>query len=199
MGSIGDIGHILSSNSSVDNITQQYYESKATLESYQNQLKYLQEMYGKADNIQDMLTINDRITEVNGKIKQLTTEIKTMDNQVEYSTVNIKITEVVEFNPTEREKEKEGFGSKIINAWKDAWKGMTNGLQSIVIWLIRHIFGIIIFCTIVFGLYKLVRFLIKKINYLISKDNTNTKISNNSGSENGDTVNYNLDMGDKND
>lgn len=69
LNDIGGIGHVTSSSSYVSNITQEYYSTKSYLESYQNQLDVLLGMYEQCETIDEMITVEQRISEVPGRDK----------------------------------------------------------------------------------------------------------------------------------
>lgn len=144
---LNNVGHIKSSNSQVENITQSYYNNTAYLKSYQNQLEVLQDMYKDAKTITEMLEIEDRISKVQAEISVLTTEIQSMDFDVEYSIISVTIDEVVEYSDTSKEKQELSFGQKVIERFKDSFNNFVHFLEAMVyitIDLIWLIIGIII-------------------------------------------------------
>lgn len=152
--SLNDIGHIKSSSTQVDNITQQYYNNTAYLESYQNQLEVLQNMYNQTGSITEMLEIEARISEVQAEITKLTTVIQSMDMDVNYSTVTIRLSEVVEYSDTPREYQELTFMQKVGQRFVDSWENFVGFLEAVVYIIIDCIwFLIIIAILIVIAIY----------------------------------------------
>lgn len=154
LNDIGGIGHVTSSSSYVSNITQEYYSTKSYLESYQNQLDVLLGMYEQCETIDEMITVEQRISEVQAEINQLTTRISSYDRDVAYSTVTITMTEVTEYSDTPREQEEKSFGEKVIERVINSWHTMLDVLEHLlyfiidIMWLLI-IIGIILTLVIV--------------------------------------------------
>lgn len=154
LNDIGGIGHVTSSSSYVSNITQEYYSTKSYLESYQNQLDVLLGMYEQCETIDEMITVEQRISEVQAEINQLTTRISSYDRDVAYSTVTITMIEVTEYSDTPREQEEKSFGEKVIERVINSWHTMLDVLEHLlyfiidIMWLLI-IIGIILTLVIV--------------------------------------------------
>lgn len=154
LNDIGGIGHVTSSSSYVSNITQEYYSTKSYLESYQNQLEVLLGMYEQCETIDEMITVEQRISEVQAEINQLTTRISSYDRDVAYSTVTITMNEVTEYSDTPREQEEKSFGEKVIERVINSWHTMLDVLEHLlyfiidIMWLLI-IIGIILTLVIV--------------------------------------------------
>ena len=154
LNDIGGIGHVTSSSSYVSNITQEYYSTKSYLESYQNQLDVLLGMYEQCETIDEMITVEQRISEVQAEINQLTTRISSYDRDVAYSTVTITMNEVTEYSDTPREQEEKSFGEKVIERVINSWHTMLDVLEHLlyfiidIMWLLI-IIGIILTLVIV--------------------------------------------------
>lgn len=154
LNDIGGIGHVTSSSSYVSNITQEYYSTKSYLESYQNQLDVLLGMYEQCETIDEMIAVEQRISEVQAKINQLTTRISSYDRDVAYSTVTITMNEVTEYSDTPREQEEKSFGEKVIERVINSWHTMLDVLEHLlyfiidIMWLLI-IIGIILTLVIV--------------------------------------------------
>lgn len=148
--SIDSIGHTKRSSTQVDNISQQYYDSKAYLDSYKEQLKVLQGMYSKANTIEEMLTIEQRISNVNAEIMKLTTEIKSMDMDVAYSTIELHITEVRDYSETPREVEEKKFISEVKDTFLLSCSNFIEFMQDLILAAVYNFWKIIIIVVVVY-------------------------------------------------
>lgn len=145
----GTIGHVTRSNSYVDNITQQYYSTQAYLESYENQLEVLQEMYKSAKDIDEMIQVENRITEVSARILDYKNQIDVMDLDVSYSTINISLKEVITYTDNPTAKDDGSFSKRIVKAANGAWEGLVEFIQDSIIWVVESIFGLAIVTIII--------------------------------------------------
>lgn len=144
-------GNVYSLNEYTDDITTQYVDVQARLDSLQNQKERLEELAKEAKDIDTLLSIEDKLGEVQYQLESYTAQMRTFDNQVDYSTVVISLREV--------RKVSEGvtFGSRIRAAFSGSWENFVDGAQSFVIWLIYALPGLIILAIILCIAIPLIR------------------------------------------
>lgn len=88
----------------MDNISQRYYDTTAQIVALQIQEKNLLAMMEKCETIEDMITVEQRLSEVQYQFDSLQTTRQYMDMDVAYSYVNISVSEVMEYH---RDSDKE--------------------------------------------------------------------------------------------
>lgn len=89
-----DIGNVASKSVSGRDVTQAYVDTNAQLTSLQAERDRLLDFMDKASSMDNLLKIEERLTQVQGQIEQLTAELKNMDSLISYSTVTVTIREV---------------------------------------------------------------------------------------------------------
>ncbi len=157
IGSFSGIGHVTSQNSYIKNISQEYYNSKAYLESYQNQLENLQAMYDKAQTIDEMMKIESRISDLNAQIMYLTTNIQSMDFDVAYSTVTVTVSEVVDYTEEPTPVQQSTFFDRLLLTIKYSWSDFLESMEDLLFWLIENLWRIIFAILIITGVVKLAK------------------------------------------
>ena len=95
--SLEELGNVMSRSRNGENITSQFYDVQSRLNSYRIQEERLLDMLSKADNVPDMIAIEQRLAEVRYDIESLTTTLNNWQNRVDYSTLTLNIYEVAEF------------------------------------------------------------------------------------------------------
>ncbi len=98
-GSLSDIGNVPYCNTYMQNVTMEYYDVQSRLEAYQTQETRLLEMLAAAESVEDMLAIQQQLTDVQYEIDSLSGQLRYYDHQVSYSTVTLDVTEVREYTP----------------------------------------------------------------------------------------------------
>ncbi len=157
LDAVSGIGHLRSSSSYVENITQDYYNNKSYLDSYEAQLAVLQGMYEKAETIDEMITIETRIAEVQAQINSLTTVIRSMDRDVAYSTVNLRIYEVEVYSDTPHEVIEQSFWENVQSHFVSSFADFVDFLENTVYFLIDSMWGILLLALIAVVMFFLVR------------------------------------------
>ncbi len=111
----GGICNIVSREFSADDITDRYFDSEAHLRSLELQEERLLEILSKAQRLEDVIDLEQALSEVRYQIEALTASLRRMDNQVAYSTLSLELTEVVEYQPSIGQSK--SFGERIFDAW----------------------------------------------------------------------------------
>ncbi len=145
LGKVGEESNITNKTESVRDITLTYVD----MESHKNMLiaerDHLMELLESAETIEDMITVEDRLTEIRYQIDSMESQLRTYDNQVDYSTVNIYISEVVSYTPaptverTAWERISEGFVESIVDVCdgiKEFCIGFIIALPYIFVWIV---------------------------------------------------------------
>lgn len=103
---LGNLLNIVRSSSNVDEVTTQYYDIQSRIEVLELQKQSLQEMYDNYTDYKDISTLlylQDQLYNVIEEIESYKTQLRLYDSKIAYSTVNLDITEVVEYTEIEEE------------------------------------------------------------------------------------------------
>lgn len=88
-----EIGKVTYFTENANDITGSYTNREIELEVERERLLRYQEMYNSAEKISDKIELNDRIFNQERIIKYLEDSLKNMDQRVDYSTINLNISE----------------------------------------------------------------------------------------------------------
>jgi hypothetical protein len=111
-----EIGSILNSSSSSENISEQYFDTEARLKSLRTQQERLLALLQKSGSLTDVIALEKALADVNYQIEQLTGSLRQYDSLINFSTVSIQLNEVVK--TTELEKTPVTVGDKIAQQFK---------------------------------------------------------------------------------
>ncbi len=151
--------NVKSKSESVEDITLSYVDlesHKAALETEEQTLLQLME---EATEMYDILTIEDKITDIRYQLQSMESQLRTYDNKVTYSTVYMTITEVKEL--TIVEPEPETFWDRLSKRFKSSMTNMGDGFQNFIIWFIAALPHLILWGGIIFGIAMGVRAIVK--------------------------------------
>ena len=93
LSGIDEYGTIRSKNDSTQDITLQYADTEAHIENLETQHKRLLELLEKAENLEEIIILNEELTSVESELSSYKREIRNYDNLVSYSTISITINE----------------------------------------------------------------------------------------------------------
>lgn len=126
--------NLLNKSESSSDISDQYYDTQAHLSNLQIQEKRLLELLEQAGKLADLLEIEKELADVRYQIETLTATMKRMDSQVSYSTVNLSLEEVVEYQ--EVSTPPRTFGDRLSGTFKDSWNNFLDVCESILFTII---------------------------------------------------------------
>ena len=118
----------------------------------------LLELLENAETMEDLLTIEERLTDVRWELENYASQLRVLDNQVNYSTIYLSIREVDEptviVERTAWQKIGDGFAKNTSKMW--------NGLVNFFIWLVTAIPYLIPLALIGGAVLLVVRFFKKR-------------------------------------
>lgn len=120
LNTVSAAGNVVQRSESTEDITAQYVDVEARMKALETQYNRLLELAEKAETIEDLLYIQQQLTEIQYQIEYYTSIMRTYDNLVAYSTVTIHIYEVKEITPPAPESYWSKFTSAFANAWRNA-------------------------------------------------------------------------------
>lgn len=126
-------GNIRSTSMNVENITRRYNDQSVRIQALETQEKRLLEMMDKAETIKEMITVEDRLTEVQTELNQARTALSVMDHDVAYSTISLNLQEVVRYSEN---KITQTFGERIVTAFSNSISDFRSFLEDLSIALI---------------------------------------------------------------
>lgn len=116
---VAEAGNIIRRNENVDDVTLSYVDMESRRDTLRTEQSRLLELLDRAENIEEIITIEERLSEVRYQLESMESKLRTMDNLIDYSTVYINVSEVKELTPVEEptvwERISEGFGESLVN------------------------------------------------------------------------------------
>lgn len=130
---VSELCHVTWQTTSTEDVSQYYYDTAGRLKTQQTKLERLQALLGKAEKMEDIITIEDAISTTEEQIDSLSGELQHYDALVDYSTVNLALDEVYKLSNVEEPAA--GFGSRVGAALTSGWKNFVSTLESALVTL----------------------------------------------------------------
>ncbi len=124
-------------NSSVEDVTLDYVDLDSHIKALRTEQKTLLKLIEQAKKVEDIIALQSQLTQVRYEIETYESSLRTLDNQITYSTVYLDIQEVE--RTTTVMDTKTGFWEEIRNRFGDNLYAVGQGLRSFVIWLISSL------------------------------------------------------------
>lgn len=125
----GELGNITYKNESVEDVTLRYVDVESHKKALETEQARLLELLEQADNLEDLLTIESRLSEVRYELENYGSQLRLLDNQVDYSTVYLNINEVERITETKERT----FFEEIADRFDDSLYIVGRGLRGFAI------------------------------------------------------------------
>lgn len=128
---ICEIGSVMHQGENVEDITSQYLDVEARLQSLNEKMTRLKELQSMAEDIEKLLIIENQISDTQYQIENYTSQMNYMKNRVAYCTVNIDLNEVIAYT------ESSTFLSEITETHKDSIENFVRFLKDLCLFVVR--------------------------------------------------------------
>lgn len=155
MNSLSALGNVPYTYTYTENVTSQYYDTQARLTAYQTQETRLLEMMEIAETVEDIITIEEKLTELRYQIEALQSTLNNWDRKVSYSTVNLSIEEVEEYTPESAASP--SYGQRLLNSLEDSLHGIGSFFANFLIWIVGALPVLLILAVILYVLIVVIK------------------------------------------
>lgn len=131
LAQVGEAGNVLSLNESAENVTSSYIDLQARITSLENQRDRLNELAATAETTADLLEIENQLSDVQYQLESYTQQMRSLEGQITYSTVEIYLNEVATLTPSGTT-----FGARLAAAFTGGWNGFVAFVQGTILALV---------------------------------------------------------------
>jgi hypothetical protein len=130
----GKLGTVTNKSENVEDVTLDYVDKTAYKESLQVEYDRVTTLLEKAEDLDQILALESKLSELRYEINSYESQLRTYDNLIDYSTVNIYISEV------EYEKETEDtIGSRIKNGFSQSLYAVRDFFVNFFVFLVSNL------------------------------------------------------------
>ena len=135
LNTVSDIGNVTSRSENVQDVTLTYVDLQSHRDALQTEQERLLQLLEQAENVEDIITIEQRLSDVRYQLESMESQLRSYDNQVDYSTVYLYINEVEVYTPVEEET----VWERISTGFADSLKDIGEAAKEAGIWFVIHI------------------------------------------------------------
>ena len=132
---VSGLTNLVSSSRNVRDITLTYTDTEGRVKALETEQTRLLELMEQAENMSDLLEIEARLTEVRYQLESYASTLRLYDNQVDYATVSLYITEVEKYTPVEEP----GFFQRITGGLAESIVNLGETIVECIVWLIVNL------------------------------------------------------------
>lgn len=150
---VAGIANVVSREKNLEDITLSYVATENRMTALETEETRLLELLEQAENMSDLLEIEARLTEVRYELESVTSQMRLYNNQVEYATIYLSLSEVQEYTPVEEPT----LWERIRDGFLNSLKGLKDGAVELVVWVIVMSPYLVILAVVVVILRPLLR------------------------------------------
>lgn len=147
LGAVGDIAHVSSQVTGVQDVGEGYYDAELHLETLKTKHERLLELLEKAELMEDILTLESALSDVEYQIQQYSSTLTRYDALIDFSTIHVELREVVRVteNPTQADPLHVRLGA----AFSEGWSSFCEGMADLAIWCAYNFMGLLVLILII--------------------------------------------------
>lgn len=134
MSSLSTLGNVPYTYTFTKNISSRYYDTQARLNAYKTQEQSLLRMMELAETVEDVIAIEDKLSDIRYSIESLQTRLNGWDRQVNYSSIDLEVQEVREY--TSETVEQPGYGKQLWMSLKDGLEVVGEFFKDFLVWFV---------------------------------------------------------------
>ena len=132
---VGENANITNKNESAEDVTLNYVDNQSRKEALEVEMDRLMEILKQAEDVDTIVALESRITEVRYEIQSIESTLRTYDNLVDFATVNITVNEVEVYTPEP---------VKPVSDWERMTQGFLHSLKSVGRGILDFLIGLVI-------------------------------------------------------
>lgn len=116
-------------------ITLKYHDTESRKKALKEEYDRLLELIAQAESVDAIITIEERLSDIRYELDGFESDLRMYDNQVEYSTVNVDITEAKVYTPTE----KTTFWDRVSSRFENNLGDLMDAITDFLVWFLSSL------------------------------------------------------------
>ena len=145
--------NVINRSENVQDVTLQYTDIESRKKSLTIEQERLWALLEKADTLEAVIALEERLSEIRYQLEGFESQLRTYDNQVDYSTVHISIQEVGVFTPTSPDS----VGIRIQKGFIRNLENVSNALTDLLVWVISHLPALVLLAIVLITIRAIVK------------------------------------------
>lgn len=147
--------NIVSRNENTENVTTNYIDIESRKKALEIEQERLFAILEKAEKLENIITLESRLSDIRYELQNYETQLRTYDNQVEYSTVRMDINEVERITPVK--KVKKTVWNRISVGFSNSVYHVSEGFKNFFVWFVTNLPYMILWAILIFVIVIIVR------------------------------------------
>ena len=147
MTQVDGSGYLARKNESSEDVGEIYYDIETRLKTQRTKQQRLLELLKKAQSMEDIIALENALTEVEYHIEQYSSDLNRYDGLVSFATIHISLDEMIKI--VDEPGEKAGLFTRMKAGVVSSATGLVDGTQDLLVWVSYNLFGLMVFAAAV--------------------------------------------------
>ncbi|MCM1112494.1 MAG: DUF4349 domain-containing protein [Muribaculum sp.] len=158
VNAVSEAGNVVSRSENVQDVTLSYVDLESRKKALMTEQERLQAILERAETLEDIITLEDRLSSVRYQLESMEAQLRTYDNKVDFSTVNLSIQEVKELTPVEEET----VWERLTGGFTDSLTDVKDGLVDFFVWFVASIPYLVLWGAVIAAVVLVIRMIIRR-------------------------------------
>ena len=149
------LGNVLNANEGKEDVTSQFVDIESRLTTLKVQEERLLSILENTDNLEDVIELEYALQNTRYEIERYTTNLRNLEDQVRFSTIDVNVQEVYE--ETVIPERVETFGDRIRVGLQETFGELSRGTQNFAVFVITQFPYLIFTAAIIYMGYRFFR------------------------------------------
>ena len=157
---VADQSNITQQNENVNDVTLEYVDLESHKKVLLAEEENLIELLEATTDIDDMITLESRISNLRYQIESMESQLRTYDNKVDYTTITLHVSEVVELTEItepEPEPEEPTTWERISTGFADNLNRVVTTFTDLLVWFLSNLPSLLVWAVIIFIIVKIIK------------------------------------------
>ena len=129
---VSGAGNVVRRYENVEDVTLSYVDLASHRDALRTEQERLLALLERAESLEDIITLENRLSDVRYQLESMESKLRTIDNQVDYSTLSLNVTEVREFTPVVEQN----VWERIAEGFSDSMEDIGDAAVEIMVWFL---------------------------------------------------------------
>ena len=148
---VQELSNVTYSSQDTQDVTLQYVDTQSRVQALEVEQERLMELLAQAQDMSDLLEIENRLTEVRYELENYASRLRVLDNQIDFATIQLNISEVREYSPVEEPTR----WQRVVTGFRDSLQGLGDGILDAGAWVLINspylVLWAVVIVLVVFG------------------------------------------------
>ncbi|MBO5208632.1 MAG: DUF4349 domain-containing protein [Lachnospiraceae bacterium] len=158
IGKVEEQSNVTNKEERVEDVTLQYVDLESRKTALITEQERLLELLEKAESVEDIISIEQRLSEVRYELESMESQLRTLDNKIDYSTINLSIQEVQRITTTTEPTLLGRMKNGIMNSFYDIGTEIEDGF----VWFVINIPYFLIWIVVIVVIIVVLRVILKR-------------------------------------